>query len=275
MKIVFRRPARAYLIIAGAAIGISIAACDRAGQPEAEQPAAAVETIPAEQAATPDLATILAGDFRSADDRERDSGRKPADVIAFLGIEPGMRVLDLMAGAGWYTEVLSLAVGPDGHVTSHNTAYALQIRDGANESELSARIADGRLSNVSRLNKEVAELVPEDGPFDAVLTAMNLHDIYNRGGEDVAVGAMAAVYSVLKPGGVFGVIDHQGLAGQDNVALHRMQKTDAIRVAEAAGFVVEADSGILHVHSDDMTGHMRDRERGQTHRFLLKLRKPE
>ncbi|MDH3430774.1 MAG: hypothetical protein OEQ14_12275, partial [Gammaproteobacteria bacterium] len=264
-----------YLIIATMAFSVSVAACDRADDSQADQPSSAAETVPAEQTRTADLATILASDFRSADDRDRDQGRKPAEVIAFLGIEPGMRVLDVMAGGGWYTEVLSLAVGPDGHVTSHNTAFALQIRDGANEEALSARLADGRLPNVSRLNKELADLVPEDGPFDAAITAMNLHDIYNRGGEDAAVAALAAVYGVLKPGGVFGVIDHQGLAGQDNAALHRMQKADAIRVSAAAGFVVEGDSGILHVHSDDMTGHMRDRERGQTHRFLLKLRKPE
>jgi len=186
-----------------------------------------------------------------------------------------MNVIDIMAGAGWYTEVLALAVGPDGHVTSHNTAYAQQARDGANMKVLDARIGDGRLANVSRLNKETTELLPEDGPFDAAITALNLHDIYNKAGEEAAVVAMSAVLGTLKPGGVFGVIDHEGLQGQDNLALHRMPKADAIRVAEAAGFIVEADSGILHVHDDDMTGHMRDRERGQTHRFLLKLRKPE
>ena len=55
-----------------------------------------------------------------------------------------------------------------------------------------------------------------------------------------------------------------------------MLKTDAIRVAEAAGFIVETDSGVLHHHSDDMTMHMRDDSvRGKTNRFLLKLRKPE
>ena len=86
---------------------------------------------------------------------------------------------------------------------------------------------------------------------------------------------MRAVYSVLKPGGFFGVIDHQGLEGRDNAALHRMLKEDAIRVAEAAGFVVEADSGLLHHHSDDMTKHMRESPRGETYRFVLRLRKPE
>ena len=215
-------------------------------------------------------------DSRSEEDRGRDAGRKPFEVVAFIGIEPGMNVLEILAGSGWYTEVLSIAVGPDGHVTAHNTAFVLQMRDGANDKAMSARLANDRLPNVSRLNKEIADLTPEDGPFDAAFTALNLHDIYNRGGEAAAVGAMTAIYDTLKPGGVFGVIDHQGLEGQDNAELHRMLKADAIRVAEAAGFTLEAESDILHSDIDDMTQHMRAEDiRGYTNRFLLRLRKPK
>jgi len=264
-----RKSHYSYLFLATA---LALTACGGSAEPDA------VETAvpPAEEATAPNLATVPASEFRSEADRARDAGRKPAEVIAVLGIEPGMNVLDVMAGGGWYTEVLSLAVGPDGHVTSHNTAFALQIRDGVNEKALVERIADGRLPNVTRLNKEVAELVPEDGPFDAAITALNLHDIYNRGGEEAAVGAMRGFYSILKPGGIFGLIDHQGLEGQDNAELHRMLKTDAIRVAEAAGFIVEEDSDVLHSDIDDMTQHMRTEGiRGFTNRFLLKLRKPE
>jgi predicted methyltransferase len=119
-------------------------------------------------------------------------------------------------------------------------------------------------------------LTPDDGPFDAAFTALNLHDIYNNGGDVAATDAMASIYATLKPGGVFGVIDHQGLEGQDNAALHRMLKSDAIRVAEAAGFVLEADSDILHSDLDDMTQPMwADGIRGYTNRFLLRLRKPK
>lgn len=215
-------------------------------------------------------------DNRSEEDRARDAGRKPFEVVAFVGIEPGMNVLDVMAAAGWYTEVLSIAVGPEGHVAAHNTSFAFRMRDGANDKAISARLANDRLPNVSRLNKEIAELTPEDGSFDAAFTALNLHDIYNNGGEAAAVGAMTAIYATLKPGAVFGVIDHQGLGGQDNAALHRMLKSDAIRVAEAAGFTLEADSDILHSDIDDMTQHMRaEGIRGYTNRFLLRLRKPK
>lgn len=233
-------------------------------------------TEPVEKSSTPDLAALLASESRPAADRDRDAGRKPADVIAAVGIEPGMSVIDIIAAGGWYTEVLSIAVGPDGHVVSQNPPFVLQMRDGANEKALSERLADDRLPNVSRLNKEIAELTPDVGPFDGAITALNFHDVYNRNGEEAAVGMMRSVYSILKPGGVFGVIDHEGNEGQDNEAVHRALKSDAIRVAEAAGFIVEADSGILHVHTDDRTQHVfAEGVRGQTHRFLLKLRKPE
>lgn len=234
---------------------------------------------PAEQApepAGPDLAALLADESRAAEDRARDAGRKPAEVVAFLGIEPGMSVVDVIGAGGYYTEVLSLAVGPDGRVAALNPAAVFQLRDGAFLKELTARLADDRLPNVSRMDRELAEVSAADGPFDAAITALNLHDIYYRSGEDGAIGAMQSVGLLLKPGGVFGVIDHHGSAGSDNEALHRMQLTDAIRVAEAAGFVVEDSSGILHVHSDDQSQNVfADGMRGRTSRFLLKLRKRE
>jgi predicted methyltransferase len=252
---------------------LSLVACGDSSAPDTAPP----ETSPAveEQATAPDLASMLT-DNRSEEDRARDAGRKPAEVITAMGIEPGMNVLDVIAAGGWYTEVLANAVGPDGHVTAHNPARVLQFREGAYEVAISARLADGRLANVTRLNKNTEELTAEDGPFDAALTALNLHDIYNRGGDEVTIAALAAVYASLKPGGFFVIIDHEGLAENDNAELHRMVKADAVRVAEAAGFVLDTDSGVLHHHSDDMSKHMRDDSvNGMTHRFVFKFLKPE
>jgi predicted methyltransferase len=151
----------------------------------------------------------------------------------------------------------------------------MQMRDGANDKALSARLADDRLPNVTRLDKDFAELSADDGQFDAALTALNLHDQYNNGGDEAAIAFMTAVYRTLKPGGVFGVIDHEGAAGNDNKALHRVQVADAIRLAEASGFVLEAEAEFLHNPDDDMSQHMRSEGlRGYTQRFVLKLRKP-
>ena len=273
-------PSRARQFLVFAIAALLVAGCSRdsgVDSPQQEQPAARQEQPAVEETkpAPHDLVALLASESRSESDRARDAARKPAAVLEFLGIGPGMSVVDVIGSGGYYTEVLSLAVGPDGHVAALNPARVFELRDGAMGRELEARMADNRLPNVTRMDKEFAELTADDGPFDAAITALNLHDVYNRNGEEAAVGVLAAVAQLLKPGGVFGVIDHNGLAGNDNTALHRMQLTDAIRVAEAAGFIVEASSGALHVHSDDLSGNVfAEGYRGTTHRFLLRLRKP-
>ncbi len=253
---------------------LGLAACGSADKED--RSAADVVTNIAPEPTTAELSTLLASETRSESDQTRDAGRHPVEVLDFLGIEPGMNVIDVIAAGGYYTEVLSYAVGPDGHVSAQNPAIVLQMRDGANEKELSNRLAGDRLANVSRLDREISDLSAADGPFDAALTALNLHDIYNNYGEEGAIGALQAISAILKPGAVFGIIDHHGAVGNDNTALHRMTIDDAIRVSEAAGFVVEAQSGLLHVHSDDLTETVfADGRRGNTHRFLLRLRKPE
>jgi len=247
------------------------------GQSEPEATPAAEAA--AEPAAAPepaaDLRSMLASDARSAQDQARDAGRKPADVVEFLGIEPGMAVIDVIAASGYYTEVLSLAVGPEGSVAAHNPAFILEFREGANEKAIAARLADDRLPNVTRLNKEFAELSADDGPFDAAITALNFHDLYNGRSPEDALAVMQVVYSMLKPGGTFGIIDHAGVAEADNAALHRIEVAKAIETATAAGFVVEGQSGILSNPEDDHTqGVFAEGLRGHTDRFLLKLRKP-
>lgn len=221
------------------------------------------------------LEARLQSNERPAEDRARDAGRKPAQVIAFLGIEPGMTVVDLIAAGGYYTEVLSLAVGPQGKVYSQNNAYVLEIRDGANDKALTQRLAGGRLPNVERVDREVAELGLAPDSLDAALTALNFHDIYNGRGPDAAAAWLAAVYRVLKPGGLLGLVDHDGNAGNDNAELHRVEKQIAVAAAQAAGFVVEAEGEMLRNPSDDRTRNVfAPGLRGHTDRFVLLLRKP-
>ena len=99
--------------------------------------------------------------------------------------------------------------------------------------------------------------------------------MYNGRGPDVALASLHAISALLKPGGVFGIIDHTGVAEADNAALHRIERAKAIETAEAAGFVVEATSDLLANPDDDHTqGVFAEGLRGNTDRFLLKLRKP-
>jgi len=262
-----------------------LAGCGPSGPEAPTEPAAATEAAPAappapqpamEPDAGPmDLATLLASDSRSAEDKQRDAGRKPAEVLAFLGIEPGMDVVDLMAASGWYSEVLSLAVGPEGSVTAQNPPWMLAFRDGAYGTELSARI-EGRLDNVTRLDADWAQLGTMESQFDAALSALNIHDAYYLESPEAAATFAAAVYSALRPGGVFGVIDHVGNPDADNKPLHRIDKALAIEIVTAAGFVLEGESDMLANPDDDHTqGVFSEGIRGRTDRFLLRFRKPE
>ena len=220
------------------------------------------------------LSTALGDTSRSEADRSRDAGRKPADVIRFLGIEEGMSVIDLIAASGYYTEVLSLAVGPSGTVYAQNPPRVLQFRDGANDKAMTARLADDRLANVVRLDTELSDTGLEPHSLDAAITGLNFHDVYNND-PAAATAWLGAIRMLLKPGGVFGVIDHMGDAGADNAKLHRIEEQLVIEAVEAAGFEVEATSDVLRSPSDDRTKGVFDPSvRGKTDRFLLKLRSP-
>jgi predicted methyltransferase len=220
------------------------------------------------------LKAALARPDRPAADRARDTGRKPAEVIAFLGITPGMKVIDLIAAGGYYTEVLSAAVGPTGKVYAQNNAYVLKIREGANEKAMTARLAGNRLSNVERLDREMADMGLAPGSLDAAVTALNFHDIYNGRGTEAAAGFLKTVLAALKPGGVLGLIDHSGGVGNDE-ELHRIDEARVTAAARDAGFVVEARSDILRNPDDDRSKNVFAPEiRGKTDRFVLLLRKP-
>jgi predicted methyltransferase len=210
----------------------------------------------------------LAAPERPAEERERDAARRPREVLEFVGIEAGMSVLELSAGGGWYTEVLSAAVGPDGAVYAQNAGRIAERYADAS----SARA--GRLGNVRVWNRETSDLDLR-GVVDAAFTALNLHDRADDG-DEIGVAFLTAVYDALKPGGVFGVIDHVGVAGQDNSELHRIEKARARDLLTRAGFVVEAESDILANPADDHTLNVRDDSLGRnTDRMLLRARKPE
>jgi predicted methyltransferase len=217
------------------------------------------------------MRTALASPDRPAADKERDAARKPIETIQFLGIKSGQTVLEMFAVGGWFTEVLSAAVGPTGKVYAQNPTF-FTSRQGFAEGE---KARNDRLGNVTPIHGEVSE-AKINGTVDAALTALNLHDIYNgQGGEAAAVALCKSVYDALKPGGVFGVIDHVGIAGQDNATMHRIQVQQARDVLTKAGFRIEAESNILQNPADDHTKGVRDPSLSRhTDQFLIRARKP-
>jgi len=221
-----------------------------------------------------DLATRLESGNRSETDKARDAGRQPAAVVTFLGIKRGMTVVDLLAAGGYYTEVLSEAVGPNGRVYAQNTAFLLKMRDGANETAMAARLAGDRLPNVERLDREINDLGLAEESVDAVLTALNFHDVYNGSGPEAAQTMLRAIHAVLTPDGVLGIVDHAGKPGADNEKLHRIDEAKVIEAVKQAGFIVEATSDVLrHAQDDRKRFVFAEGLRGATDRFVLKLRK--
>jgi predicted methyltransferase len=216
------------------------------------------------------MRTALAAPERSQENKSRDAARKPVETVQFLGIKTGDTTVDMIAETGWFTEVLSAAVGPKGHVYMQNPPFLA-------EREPKDMIA--RLGNVEPLHVQLSEagLV---GKIDDVVTAMNLHDIYNGfgnqpGGEAPAVDFLKAIYVALKPGGVLGLIDHVGIAGQDNAKLHRMLPQEARDLLKKAGFTIEAESKLLANPADDHTKIVFDPSvRGHTDQFVFRARKP-
>jgi len=213
---------------------------------------------------------------RSDDDKARDAQRKPAQVLMFLGLRSDDTVLDIWSSGGWYSEVLSIAVGPDGKVLSQNSPAVLAFRDGYYDQALSARLDGDRLPNVERINTTVAEAGITPASIDFALTALNFHDVYDRQGKEGAAEFLTSLFDALKPGGTLGLIDHVGNPDADNTSLHRIEPSLVDEVAVEAGFIIEAKSDLLAHPEDDHTKGVFDPTlRGDTDRFILRLRKPE
>lgn len=230
---------------------------------------------PAEQA----VLAAQANPARSAADRARDTPRQSAAVLTFFGVAPGMTVLDLWSGGGYYTELLSYVVGANGRVVAHNnTPYLNFAKD-----DLAVRFAPGRLPNVERLVAENNQLTLPAGRFDAVLMTNVYHDIYfvdEKAGWPRIDGPklLAEVFSSLKPGGVLGVTDHAALPGAPpgtGGTLHRIDPGLLRSEITAAGFVLEAESDVLVNPADDRTKSAFDPSvQGRTDQVVLRFRKP-
>lgn len=217
------------------------------------------------------LSAALGSSSRSDADKALDAARQPVAVLRFLGVEEGMTVLDIMASGGWYTEVLSLAVGPQGKVLMHNNPASLAR--GTTAETVNTRV-NGRLNNVERVEKTFDQLDIAPGSVDLAITHLNFHDLYNTDPAN-AQAMLAAVKTALKSGGILGIADHRGNLDADNVALHRISLDTVAQAATEAGFHIVGVSDALYVDSDPRTAGPFDESLGRnTDRLLLKLMKP-
>ena len=240
---------------------------------------ALLPAVSASAATSQSIADTLDRPDRLEGDAEIDSRRKPSEVLAFFDIEPGMTVLEMYAGGGYYSEILSYVVGDEGMVYAHNNkpyiAYA--------KKELDRRFTPGRLGNVKRLEAENNELELSDGQFDAALMVLAYHDVYHVDEENgwFAIDGpkmLAEIYGSMKPGAVLGIVDHvaeTGSPSETGNTLHRIDPQLVKKEIEAAGFVFDGEIDVLRNSDDDHSKPMyAEGIRGKTDRVVYRFHKP-
>jgi predicted methyltransferase len=225
------------------------------------------------------IAEALSATERLEADLESDALRRPDRTLEFFEIAPGMTVLDLFSGGGYYAEIVSRVVGDAGKVVAHNNeAYLEHAGD-----MVSLRYAGDRLGNVERLTAEADALKLPEASFDAALAMLTWHDFYYL---DEANGWPAIDESLLvrtlcdalKPGAVLGVTDHVAAAGSEPEStaqnLHRIDPARIRQDLESGCFEFEGEIDVLRNAADDHSQPMfADGLRGRTDRVVYKFRK--
>lgn len=228
-------------------------------------------------AAAPDkaVAAAVADKSRLAENRKLDDGRHPADVLAFAQVKRGSTVADLLAGNGYYSEMLADLVGPKGTVIPMNPS-------GFHEPETWAMITKA-YPNIAPMVRPVNTIVLAPKSVDMIFTHLAYHDLYWQSEKfkfpRVEVDAMLVNwFSAVRPGGSIIVVDHVGPAGDTRELVEKLHRIDPAKVRadmERAGFVFDGDSGALRITADDHSKNVFDPAiRGKTDRFMMRFKKP-
>jgi predicted methyltransferase len=243
------------------------------------------------------LAEVIGGAHRSPEARARDAARHPFETLRFFGLQPGMSVVEVAPGAGWYTEILAP------YLREHGRLFAAHYaREGGTDYQRRSRERfDAKLAAAPALYDRVVVgeqpgpahgfrgIAPRGGA-DMVLTFRNLHNWMKAGHLD---HSLRAFHDILRPGGVLGVTEHRAAPGTSIAAMIESgYVTEAFIVerARAAGFVLEASSEVNanprdsrdHPHGvwslpPSLRGKDIDRERflaiGESDRMTLRFRR--
>jgi predicted methyltransferase len=215
---------------------------------------------------------------RNAGDVKRDAGDHPAEILRLTGIGQRMHVADMLAGDGYYSELLAHLVGPQGHVLMINNSSFDKWSDGPRQK----RLADNRLPNVEYKIVDLDHMNLAANSLDAIVLSKVYHDLYwvDATGEWPKFdnsGVLDQLVAALKPGGVLLLVDHSAKAGHGNAdasTLHRIEESYAQHDFEKRGLRVIAHSDALRMADDkrDMISY-KPPMLGKTDRFVLVFKK--
>ena len=227
-----------------------------------------------------DYAAVLADPARPATDKTDDAARKPAEVLAFARIRPGETILEMEAGRGWYSDLLSSAIGPTGKLI---VQYPPEFSYG--DAAFKTRTEAGRLRNATITVTAFDKLQVESNSVDKVLWILGPHEVYftPRNAQTGVLGDPQQTYAeiarVLKPGGTFIAMDHAADAGvPTSIAqtIHRIDPAIVLAAAKAVGLQLIEKSDVLANPSDDRSKMVFDATvRRHTDQFLFRFRKDE
>jgi predicted methyltransferase len=220
----------------------------------------------------PDYEAIVASPDRAEADREADQRRQPARILAFAGVKPGMKVLDMEASAGYSTELLARAVGPTGTVYAQDSATVIErfVKD-----RFDIRAQKPVMKNVVHVIRDFDDPVPPDvSGLDLITFFFAYHDITYMEVDRAAMNRK--MFAALKPGGFLIIADHSAKPG-DGVSvaktLHRIEESALRQEIEAAGFKLVAEGDFLR-HPEDPRDAKVFRPQVPTDEFVLKYQKP-
>lgn len=287
------------------ALTLALAACgpaaDKSAAPEAasDQPAevvapaaAPVATAAVEAAPADPVAVVLAGTWRSDDNKARDVYRHPAETLAFFGVLPGQTVIEISPGGGWYTEILAPLMKGNGNYVAAYPADATSDYAKKNNDKFRAKLAAAPDQYAAAMSVEYDPKAPNfgmDGSADMVLTFRNVHN-WGEG----APAMFAAFNAVLKPGGTLGVVEHRAAEGADPKSLEGsgyLPTEAVVKLATDAGFELVGQSEI-NANPNDTKNYEKgvwtlppnlalkevDRDKytaiGESDRMTLKFKKP-
>ncbi|MCX2918661.1 methyltransferase [Stenotrophomonas rhizophila] len=205
----------------------------------------------AQVAITPAVQKAVQDSRRDPANVKRDAYRHPAQTLSFFGVAPGQTVIEITPGNGWYSEILApllhdkgqyvaAVVDPAAVPEGRGRDYQQRSREGL-EKKFAADASVFGKSRVVAYDPKAPVFGPANSA-DVVLTFRNVHNWRSSG---QAEGMFKGFFSVLKPGGVLGVVEHRAKAdvpADDKTGYVGQQQV--IAMAKAAGFELAGSSEI-------------------------------